>query len=80
MNPRADTLLSKLDYYDFQLDTVINVGNNNPSSGFIDQVFCFSRFDYASLGGANVVGINSTGLWANLFDKYNQYAVKGVRL
>ena len=80
MNPRADTLLMKLDYYDFQMDTVIAIGNSNPASGFIDQVFSFSRFDYANLGGSAVYGINTPPLFANLYDKYNQYAVKGVRL
>lgn len=70
----------KLDYYDFQMDTVIAIGNNNPSSGFVDQVFSFARFDYANLGGSSVYGINTPPIFANLYDKYNQYAVKGVRL
>lgn len=75
-NPRADTLLKKTQYVDFQLVQTWPVGRVTAEN--YPFVLAFSRYDYGGII-ASVNGFNNTPLWPRVKPLFEEYAITGFR-
>lgn len=77
--PKPSNLLSKSQYCDFELTSIVAMKSRGPITSPQEASVCFPRFDYGNVNN-ELYGFDSSPLWDRLVRVFEEYAIKGFRM
>lgn len=78
--PRPGTLLSKSQYCDFELVTLVPLITNGDQTEVRTVTRTFARFNYGTGSATQLYGFNQADMWNRIARVFEEYAIKGMRL